>query len=152
MNGWATEAEKDYFCQRFYKTQNMLLKRMKMGLLLLSIATLMGACNSDSSKEMICSDEFRIVGIKVIGGKLDDFYTLRTTTADTIRFTANGQYPLNNWYPILDDNFQPLLAGKREDFVFVGIKNAAEVVRQQFSIGADVCHIIKYSGPVEVSY
>jgi hypothetical protein len=130
----------------------MLLKKMKVGLLLLLMAASLAACNSDSNKEVICTEEFKIIGVKVIGGKLDDFYTLRTATADTIRFTTSGQYPLNNWYPILDDSFQPLLEGKREDFVFVGIKNTAEIVREQFSIGADVCHIIKYSGPVEVSY
>lgn len=130
----------------------MLLKKMKTGMLLLSMAASLAACNSDSKKEVICSNEFRIVGVKVIGGKLHDFYTLRTATADTIRFTTNGLYPQNNWYPILDDNFQPLLEGTREDFVFVGIKNAVEVVRQQYSIGADECHIIRYSGPAEVSY
>ena len=121
-------------------------------MLLLLMATLMAASSNDKNKEVVCTTESRITGVKVIGGELDDFYTLRATTADTIRFTAEGQYPFNNWYPILNDNFQPILEGKREDFVFVGIKNTAEVVREQFSIGADVCHIIKYSGPAEVSY
>ena len=130
----------------------MLIKNRHVALLIIWITLLAAGCNGNDDQEVICSDEFKTIGVKVIGGRLDDFYTIRMATADTIRFTESGQYPLSNWYPILDDSYQPLLEGTREDFIFAGIKNATEVVRQQFSIGADVCHIIKYSGPVEVSY
>jgi hypothetical protein len=139
------------FASASIKTKNMLIRNRNVALLILWITLLAAGCSGNDDQEVVCSDEFKMIGVAVIGGKLDDFYTLRTVTADTIRFTASGQYPLN-WYPILDDSYQPLLEGTREDFIFVGIKNATEVVRQQYSIGADVCHIIKYSGPAEVSY
>lgn len=130
----------------------MLTIMKNMALLMVWMTLLVAGCSGDDNQEVICSDEFKMIGVKVIGGKLDNFYTIRPSTTDTIRFTASGQFPLNNWYPILDDSFQSLLEGMREDFVFVGIKTSQEVVREQYSIGADVCHIIKYSGPIEVSY
>lgn len=130
----------------------MMAMKIKWIIAIIFFTGLAISCSKDNgSGEVICSEEFRMVGLKVTGGKLTDFYTLRVSTGDTIRFTESGTYPLVNWYPVLDDNYQPLLEGTEEDFLFVGEIDQARVVEETFVIAADQCHIYKISGPQMIS-
>lgn len=120
--------------------------------ILILSALLVGACSTDSKEEeVICTEEFIVIGIKVSGGSLTDYYTLRESNTDTIRFTDNSAYPVGNWYPILDDSYQTILENTQEDFIFYGKINDAIVVNQPYIIGADRCHIKKISGASQVS-
>ena len=92
-----------------------------------------------------------MIGVKITGAGPDDFYTLRVETGDTIRFTGGDTYPLVNWYPVLDDSYQVILQGKEEQFQFVAEINGNEVVREDYFIGADQCHIYKVSGPQQIA-
>jgi hypothetical protein len=127
----------------------MKMKNYFMAFLLILV---MSACSDGDDSEIICTEEFRIIGVKVSGGALSDYYTIRTSTADTIRFAGDQGYPIGNWYPVLDDSFQVLLEGTEEEFSFAGEVDGSRVVNAIFIIGADVCHVYKKSGPAEISF
>jgi len=100
--------------------------------------------------EIICSNEFRTIGLTVTGGRLSDFYTVRESTKDTIRFTESGTYPISRWYPILDDSYQETLKDTEEQFYFYGAIDGTRVVQELYFISADACHIFKVSGKESV--
>jgi len=98
--------------------------------------------------DVICTSLFATVCIEVNGGTLDNYYTIRNLTGDTLRFT-DGSY--QNSYTVLNDNYQQLLENKQEVFKFIGIKSGNKVVDENFTISADECHISKVSGANSVS-
>jgi hypothetical protein len=91
---------------------------------------------------------FASVSIEVLGTSLDDHYTIRNSTGDTIRI---GNTPFQNNYTVLDDNYQNILENKQESFRFVGIKSGIKVVDEIFIISADKCHISKVSGKTSIT-
>lgn len=99
---------------------------------------------SCKNKEVNCTEEFRTVGVTVTGDSLTDFYTIRISNSDTIRIVVD--YPNNQWYPVLDDNYQNKIANSQESFRFIGEINDTIVVNEDFIIRADQCHISKVSG------
>jgi hypothetical protein len=120
--------------------------------ILILLAVLLAACSTDANEEeVICTEEFIVIGVKVSGATLSDYYTVRVSNNDTIRFTNNSTYPIGNWYPILDDTYQTILENTEEDFIFYGKINDATVVNEAYIIGADQCHIKKISGASQVS-
>ncbi len=127
--------------------------QMKKYFPLFAIFMFLVACSGNDHKdEIICTDEFRIVGVNVTGGELTDFYTVRPSINDTIPYNEDQTYPIGHWYPVLDDTYQILLEGIEDDFYFVGILDGEKVINQHFIIGADRCHIYKKLGPESVSF
>ena len=102
----------------------------------------------DSDDPILCTEEFRTVGLEITGAELDNFFTIRKETNDTLEIASE---PFLSIYPVLDDNFQDELEGKEEEFIFLGFIGEEEVVRESFVIKADKCHIEKVSGPESVS-
>ncbi|HAA18748.1 MAG TPA: hypothetical protein DCR93_27810 [Cytophagales bacterium] len=98
---------------------------------------------------MSCTEEFRTVGIDLTGGTPDDFYTLRSSTGDTIRLMDDA-FP-GDFYPVIDDSWQEELQGSEEEFVFEAVVDGTVVVSETFVIEADLCHINKVSGPDSAS-
>ncbi len=94
--------------------------------------------------------EFRYITITVHGNVLDDFYTLRTSNGDTIRYAKN-EIPGDSIYIVLNDNYQQSLKNSSDTFVFRGLINDSVVVNEPFVIKADECHIEYMSGNTEVS-
>lgn len=105
---------------------------------------------TNRTDEVICTMEFRTVNIKVNNATLQDYYTIRETTGDTIR-NISGYQPDQNLYPVLTDNYQPMIVNQTENFRFVGIISDTVVVDEIFSIKADQCHIQYVSGNQEIS-
>ncbi|MEM6631577.1 MAG: hypothetical protein AAF694_17990 [Bacteroidota bacterium] len=100
--------------------------------------------NGDPNDPIICTDEFRTIGLEIEGGELDEFYTIRKSTNDTIQV----DFPVfETLYPVLDDSYQEELEGQVDEFEFVGFRESEELVRELFVIKADECHIEKVSGP-----
>lgn len=91
-----------------------------------------------------CTLEFRTISIELIGDTPDDFYTLRSSTGDTIRLSNET---FEDYYPVLDDSWQEELRGSEEEFVFEAVLDGTVVVSETFVVEADVCHINKVSGP-----
>lgn len=110
--------------------------------LIVIIALFLTACDVDK-KDVICTEIFAAVTIGVTGGDLDEYYTIRTSTNDTIR---PYQYAFDDAYVILDDNYLSELRNDEDDFVFVGLINNQVVVSEEFIIKADDCHVVKVSG------
>lgn len=99
----------------------------------------------------MCTMEFRTVTITVKGEPLDEFFTIRLKSNDTLRLGRDNMTN-ENTYPVLDDSFQKLLEGKTEEFRFIGYKNNTMVVNEPFVIRADKCHIEYVSGRRETEY
>lgn len=100
--------------------------------------------------QVACTMEFRSIQMKVIGSALDDFYTIRLSTADTLRHDSLNPGE-TDYYTVLDDNFQSILKHQTETFRFVGVLNASVVVDEAIVIQADACHINYVSGNLEVT-
>lgn len=100
-------------------------------------------------KETVCTLEFKSIGLRVLGDTLTDWYTLRSATGDTIRLNFANDHP-NGIYPILDDTYQARLAGSEEAFTFVGEIRDSFVIREDYLIGSNACHVQKFSGKEQV--
>jgi hypothetical protein len=125
------------------------MKTITIALLLLIVASFMACKDDTGNNDVICTEEFVIVGVKITGAVPDDFFTVRTANMDTIRL--DGNFPVGNWYPVLDDSFQPLLQDEREEFYFVAVAANEVIINQRYEIGADKCHIIRFAGPSEIT-
>ena len=106
------------------------------------------SCTKD--EEVICTMEYRYISIDVKGGILDDFYTIRKYTGDTIRYEKDNIIG-NNSYIILSDNYQNKIKNKEEIFIFKGYITDSLVVNEQYVIKADECHINYVSGKKEIN-
>ena len=116
-------------------------------LIVVSILILI-SCTKD--EEVICTMEYRYISIDVKGGILDDFYTIRKYTGDTIRNEKDNIIG-NNSYIILSDNYQNKIKNKEEIFIFKGYITDSLVVNEQYVIKADECHINYVSGKKEIN-
>ena len=116
-------------------------------LIVVSILILI-SCTKD--EEVICTMEYRYISIDVKGGILDDFYTIRKYTGDTIRYEKDNILG-NNSYIILSDNYQNKIKNKEEIFIFKGYITDSLVVNEQYIIKADECHINYVSGKKEIN-
>ena len=121
---------------------------MKKVVILLSIV-LLASCQKPDDKA--CTMEWRSIQIKVVGAALDDYFTIRLATGDTLRFSSDPIGTTTDYYPVLDDSFQPSLANKTENFRFVGVIENTVVVNEAFVIAADNCHINYVSGNLTVT-
>ena len=124
------------------------MKRILQLSLFIFFFTVLLVFSCKHNNEVVCTSMFASVNIEVDGGVLDDYYTIRNSTGDTIRFTGG---PFQNSYPVLDDNYQQMLENKQETFKFIGIKSGNKVVDENFVISADKCHISKVSGKTIVT-
>lgn len=106
---------------------------------------------AEKEKPVMCTMEFRTITIMVKGEPLDEFFTIRLKSNDTLRLSLDNMTG-ENYYPVLDDSFQKLLEGKTEEFRFIGFKNNVMVVNEPFVIKADKCHIEYVSGRRETEY
>jgi len=122
---------------------------MRLYLLSLPILCLllMISCNSN---KIACTEEFRTVGISVTGDNLTDHFTIREATSDTLRYYDNSGFPPEDYYVVLDDNYQSEIAGSRENFRFVGLIGTMTAVDELFVIEADQCHISYVSGNTDI--
>lgn len=87
----------------------------------------------------------RIV-ITVNGRILDNYFTIREKTGDTIRIWRDTTLRERNQYPVFGDTYHSLIKGKTENFRFQGFINDTLVVNEPFVIKADECHVDYVSG------
>ncbi len=124
---------------------------MKRLLLIVSIGFLIQACEDAPIEDgVICTAEFRTLGVTVTGGQFDDFYTVRKTDNDTIRHSPTIGGSLGDFYPILDDSYQPKLENDQDTFTFHGFLSGELLVKEDYVIKADECHIELVSGNTEI--
>ena len=99
---------------------------------------------------MACTEELRIISIEVTGEVLDETYTIRQASGDTVAVGDTSDLGIFNAYVVLDDSYKDELEGEEEPFRFVGLQNGNVLVDELFEIGADQCHIYKVSGKDKV--
>lgn len=116
---------------------------------LLFILAFFFSCSKEA--EVICTEEFRFIGVNVEGDSLSDYYTIRQKTADTIRFDQSVVFPDYIWYKILDDSFSKTLKNSSETFTFHGLVRDSLVIKEDYVIEADECHISRETGPDLIS-
>lgn len=98
-----------------------------------------------------CTEEFRFIGVNVEGDSLTNYFTIRQKTLDTLRFEQSVSFPEYIWYIILDDSFSKTLKNSSETFTFHGLINDSLVIKQDYVIKADDCHISRESGPDKIT-
>ena len=118
-------------------------------LLTLSLVALLGMTSCEQNDEVACTAEFVTIAITVNGDALDDYYTIREDTGDTLRIGRENVWG-ENVYPVLDDSYHAMLRNRTEPFRFQGVVAGAVVVDEPFVIKADECHVIYVSGKQEV--
>lgn len=114
------------------------------------------SCNKNTKpckENVICTELFAMVTVHVTDKNgqdviLNDAYTIRKSTNEEIRMEQSMP---NGSYIVLDDSYQKKLSNSADTFIFIGIKNKAEVVNLSYIITADCCHISKASGENEVT-
>lgn len=121
---------------------------VRMAFLLIFLLGTASACKEDPTA---CTMEFRTVTVTVNGPALTSYFTLRTSTGDTIRTDPQNIGGQAGVYPILDDSFQSTIQGRTENFIFKGFINDSLVVNESYGIAADVCHINYVSGNLNVT-
>ena len=124
------------------------MKLVSFFILIVVSILIVSSCTKE--EEVICTMEWRYISIDVKGGVLDDFYTIRKYTGDTIRHEKDNILG-NNSYIILSDNYQNKIKNKEEIFIFKGYITDSLVVNEQYIIKADECHINYVSGKKEIN-
>ena len=122
----------------------------KFSLHIIIFFTILFFISCAKEEEVICTMEYRYISIDVKGGVLDNFYTIRKYTGDTIRYEKDNILG-NNSYIILSDNYQNKIKNKEEIFIFKGYITDSLVVNEQYIIKADECHINYVSGKKEIN-
>lgn len=120
-------------------------------LFIIAITTTIFSCNNTNNNNCdsaICTANFKMITVTVTDKNdekiiLDESYTVRLKNNDTIRNlgTLNA-----GTYVVLSDSYTEQLRNIKEDFQFIGIKDNATIVNEQYNIGADCCHIYLESG------
>jgi len=122
----------------------------KFSLHIIIFFTILFFISCAKEEEVICTMEWRYISIDVKGGVLDNFYTIRKYTGDTIRYEKDNILG-NNSYIILSDNYQNKIKNREEIFIFKGYITDSLVVNEQYIIKADECHINYVSGKKEIN-
>lgn len=101
--------------------------------------------------DVFCTGVFSEIKITVVDNNkkpvlIDEFYTIRTSTNDTI---YNSYITLNitPYKVVLDDSYLPKFRNQRDVFRYLAFYKHRLVADQHYTISADCCHVTKESGP-----
>jgi hypothetical protein len=111
-------------------------------MLILLLMTFMEPCDFEHHGRIVCSDMFAYVSLKVKGKVLDDYYTIRKSTGEEVRYEMYS----DSTYTVLNDRYVSDLTNAQDTFIFYGYYRGELVVKENFVIKADECHIQKVSG------
>jgi hypothetical protein len=110
------------------------------------LAVSLTACvDEDDDVAVNCTEEFRSSTLHVPGDPLTESYTIRISTADTIKNLSNSDLK-PGYYIVLNDHYQPDLENQQDSFRFIGKRGNDVAVREDYVFKADHCHITKVSG------
>lgn len=120
---------------------------MKKRIYIFFIGCFLTACYKDlpaPETPLLCTENYVMYTLEIPGEPLDDFFTYREATQDSIRMER--EFHTASLYPVLDDRYKDSLVDVNERFLFVGTReeNPFEV---RFVFSSDRCHIVKISGP-----
>lgn len=106
----------------------------------------------DCPEDLMCTEEFRSVGIFIKDGNdqpvsLDEYYTYHTGNQKI--YTFEQQYGEEGFYPVITDAQLPELNKTGSLVKFIGI-TAGDTITADFLIGHDCCHVLKLEGEGEI--
>lgn len=123
---------------------------------LLSIGMMLGAATCKSEKEVqqscegvMCTMMFAAVtvGVQDADGAAVTLDSARVSS-DKLGVSMPAKGGLDGTgYTIVDDSQVKQLAQRQGTVTFTGFRDGKEVVRQDFVVKADCCHVSKVSGP-----
>ena len=102
--------------------------------------------------DIVCTEEFRSITLEIVDINdnpviLDSFKTTREDTGEEIESNENLH---QNFYPIINDNYQNEIAQKEINLKFTGFINNIEVLSTNYVVSADCCHIELISGKTKI--
>lgn len=115
--------------------------------LIFAIIILFTSCSKNlpaNIEPLFCTENFVTYTLEIPGAPLDDFFTFRTSTFDSLRL--EHIFADATIYPVLDDQFTDRLIDRQETFLFVGRRGETSF-EVPFVFTSDRCHIVKISGP-----
>ncbi len=125
------------------------MEKLRIVVVSLLIGFHLVACDQKSD-EIMCTMEFRIISLEVIGAQLSAYYTIREATNDTIHLQAESLDFFNS-YPVLTDaEFVLFETNTLENFRFIGFVDDVKLIEEVYSIGADQCHIFLAEGKTKI--
>lgn len=134
---------------------------MKLGLKILMITAMFSVQSclnndyTDSCEEIACTEEFRTIVVKIenpAGASiaLDDFKVIHVVNQNDItrEFSASEleQMQASGTYTLFGDEFSDDIQNFQIDIQFIGIIDGQEIVRSDYRVGADCCHVYHVSG------
>lgn len=131
--------------------------------ILLLLLVVAGSCKdektepADVCKNVLCTANVAFIWLEVKDQngnpyQLDDYYTTKTATGDTISFIPAGAdsatlfNPTGNYIVFSSLNIQ-LTTKSGMEFEFHGFKSGNKIVHEIFKIGHDCCHPKQLGGP-----
>ncbi|MFZ1527197.1 MAG: hypothetical protein WAT19_00465 [Ferruginibacter sp.] len=139
---------------------------MKALLALIFASLLMSSsCNKenagDCQGDLVCTQDFRSVHVQVMNStapyQLDHYITKRHSDSMVIDIHSalsayeDSLFRAQGTYPVLNDGHMQLTSRQGTGFTFIGYVNNLEVIRENYVIGHDCCHIVKISGRAQVN-
>ncbi len=123
------------------------------------ILTVFFSCNNNDEanncEEIACTLEFRtiVVHVENPGGipvALDDFKVInQENQMDITREVSVVEFEMmqeNGTYSLFGDEFTQEYQNKEIEIQFIGIIDGEEIVRSDYKVGADCCHVYFVSG------
>lgn len=123
---------------------------MKKNLLLVIIASFAIALSNCKKDDEVCTEEYRLITLKVNGPALDSTYSVVQSSGEKIHF-ENPTFNENNSYIVLEDNHLNYVRNKTEIILFKGFANGQNVVSETYEIRGDNCHISLIKGKIIVN-
>lgn len=110
---------------------------------------------ADCPEGIMCTQEFRTVTITIQNGNgkpyaLDNYQSTLVSSGEKIplqkEIFQDSLFQSAGQYPILTDSEMKLVKKQGSAIDFIGFKGGKEVIKKNFVIGHDCCHIILVSG------
>lgn len=132
---------------------------MKKLMLLAGLTLLCFSCTPDNDDEIFCTLEYREFSLTLADSSgnpvfLERHHTLEKATGDTVLNFNPASMPhcldsTTACYSYFLDNIS-LTTEAGKDFVFEGMRGDTVLVRQDFNMKHDKCHVIKVSGNTDL--
>jgi hypothetical protein len=109
---------------------------------------------SSCTPEVMCTMDFRMVTVRIKNGTAVRSMVIDLKTKDTLSSEVIWSDSTQADFRVADDGeiFNRLKKGEKRDFRFVAFNINKREITGDFVISRDECHILKVSGPSELSF
>jgi hypothetical protein len=106
------------------------------------------------NEPVFCTMEFRMITVSVKNDSVIRAFVVDSKQKDTLASETIWSDASRNDLKVADDGeiFNRLKNGEKRDYKFTAISSQGKPITSTFVISRDNCHIIKISGPTELSF